>query len=144
MAKERETTLFGPRSDEERGNDADVVDLSADDAVVIVEAVLGLLRRKWVFLIFQELQAGAMRFFQIRQRVKGIQPKVLRDTLRFLEREGLVDQVLHDDGTGSKSVAYALTDLGRSLKEPLTAVCKWGQAHLEEVRAGNGTTDELR
>jgi DNA-binding HxlR family transcriptional regulator len=117
-------------------DDAVDVDLSAEHAWVIIDAVVGLLRRKWVVLIVQELQVGPLRFFQLQHRVKGIHPKVLRDNLRFLQREGLVDQVLHDEGTGSKSVAYVLTDLGRSLKEPLTAVFKWGQAHLEETRAG--------
>jgi DNA-binding HxlR family transcriptional regulator len=51
-----------------------------------------------------------------------------------LEEAGLIESVLHNDDVGGKSVAYQLTDLGRSLLESLGALFTWGRDHLEEPR----------
>jgi DNA-binding HxlR family transcriptional regulator len=96
--------------------------------------VLAVLGRKWLVPIVRELLGGPRRQFELRCAITNIQPKVLRETLRSLERDGLVQRVLHDDDVGGKAIAYQLTELGCSLVEPLTAIYVWGREHLEEVR----------
>src|SRR5690554_2053440 len=100
---------------------------------VTVQEVLGLLRRRWVIPVLRELASGTKRRFQLQHAIRGVTPKVLTDTLRFLERDGIVERVLHDDGHGSKSIAYRLTDLGRSLGGPIESLFDWGRTHLDEV-----------
>jgi DNA-binding HxlR family transcriptional regulator len=102
---------------------------------VTAQEVLALIGRKWTVSILRVLQHGPRRFFQVRARIGGIQPKVLRENLRALERDGVLERVLHDDGAGSKGIAYELTQLGYSLLELLTTVHAWGDEHLDEVRA---------
>jgi DNA-binding HxlR family transcriptional regulator len=82
-----------------------------------------------VVSIFLELLDGPRRHFQLLRAI-DVQPKVLRDTLRFLEDDRVVERVLHDDDVGGKSVAYQLTDLGRSLVVPMGALFDWGRDHL--------------
>ena len=91
--------------------------------------------------MLRELVSGTKRHFQLNYAIKGVTAKVLTDTLRFLERDGVVERVLHDEGHGSKSVAYQLTDLGRSLAEPLTGLYRWGEKHLDEVHQAQAETD---
>ncbi len=102
-----------------------------------------MLSRKWVVPVVRELASGTRRRFQIHNGIKGVTPKVLTETLRFLERDGVIERVLHDDGHGSKSIAYQLTDLGRSLGAPVTAIYRWGRDHLEDVHRSRQDTDAL-
>lgn len=108
---------------------------------VTTQQVVALIGRKWVIPVLRELASGTKRHFQMQYAIKGVTAKVLTDTLRFLERDGVVERVLHDEGRGSKSVAYRLTDMGRSLAEPLTALYRWGREHLEEVHQVQADTD---
>jgi DNA-binding HxlR family transcriptional regulator len=102
--------------------------------------VLGLVGRKWVVPVIDALIAGPRRNFQLRCCIGDIQPKVLRETLRSLERDGIVERVLMDDGCGGKCIAYQLTSLGRSVPDLLSRVFEWGVRHLGEVRASRGAT----
>jgi DNA-binding HxlR family transcriptional regulator len=96
----------------------------------MIQQVLALVGRKWTVSIFLELLEGPRRHFQLLRAIHGVHSKVLRDNLRFLEDDGVVERVLHDDDAGGKSVAYQLTDLGRSLLEPMGALFAWGRDHL--------------
>jgi len=102
-----------------------------------------MLGRKWVIPVVRELESGTLRQFQLRNGIRGVTPKVLTDTLRSLERDGVIERVLHDDGHGSKSVAYRLTDLGRSLGAPVNAIYRWGRDHLHEVHLCRQDTDTM-
>ncbi len=102
---------------------------------VTAQEVLALIGRKWTVSILRVLQYGPRRFFQVRAGIGGIQPKVLRENLRALERDGVLERVLHDDGAGSKGIAYELTHLGYSLLDLLNTVHDWGHEHLDEVHA---------
>ena len=99
------------------------------------QEVLGLVGRKWVVAIVRGLLNGPRRHFQLECEISGVQPRVLRDTLRSLERDGLVERILCDDEHGGKCIAYQLTRLGASLTVLLTTVFDWGVEHLDEVRA---------
>lgn len=110
---------------------------------IATQEVLAILGRKWVISVVRELSSGTKRRFQLTHAIKGVAPKVLTETLRFLERDGMVERVLHDEGHGSKSIGYQLTDLGRTLANPLTAIYRWGREHLDEVHRSRQETDAL-
>jgi DNA-binding HxlR family transcriptional regulator len=100
-----------------------------------VNEVLSVVARKWVVSILLELLDGPRRHFQLLRALCGVQPKVLRDNLRFLEEVGLVESVLHHDDVARNSIAYELTDHGRSLLVPLGGLFAWGRDHLEDPRS---------
>lgn len=85
------------------------------------------LASKWRILLIYALLAGPQRHSELRRRVAGISQKVLTETLRDMERDGLVRRrVLRQ--TAPQHVEYALTDLGLTLREPLAAICDWATA----------------
>ncbi len=95
--------------------------------------VLDLLADKWTVLLVAALTPGARRYGELQRQVQGISAKVLAGALRSLEEDGLVTRTAFP--TVPPRVEYALTALGRTLVEPLTALCRWAAAHLEEVEA---------
>ena len=95
--------------------------------------VLALIADKWTAIVVYALAGGTMRFSQLRKEVEGISQKMLTQTLRSLERDGLVERKVYP--TVPPKVEYSLTPLGETLKEPLSAICKWSEEHLPEVEA---------
>jgi DNA-binding HxlR family transcriptional regulator len=94
--------------------------------------VLSLIADRWTAIVIYALARGTMRFGQL-QREIGLSQKVLTDTLRALERDGLVRRTVY--AVIPPKVEYALTELGASLIEPLTSLCRWAEQHLGEVQA---------
>lgn len=86
---------------------------------------------RWTVLIVGALADGPRRFGELARIVDGISQKMLTQTLRSLERDGLVDRTVHP--TVPPRVDYELTELGRSLIEPLTALSRWAIAHMDAV-----------
>ncbi|GAA2850046.1 transcriptional regulator [Actinoplanes cyaneus] len=92
---------------------------------------LSRLADRWTLLLVESLAGDARRFAELRAAATGISEKMLAQTLRSLERDGLVRrEVLPGVPPGAR---YHLTDLGRSLLEPLEAVRAWGRRHMAEV-----------
>lgn len=89
---------------------------------------LARIANKWTAMIVILLSERAHRFGELHRHIEGISKKVLRDTLRALERDGLVTR----EATGAHPV-YVLTDLGRTLEAPLSALQEWAEAHVEDV-----------
>jgi DNA-binding HxlR family transcriptional regulator len=90
------------------------------------------LASKWRVLLVYALLAGPQRPAELRRRVEGITQKVLTETLRDMERDGLVvRRVLKE--TPPQHVEYALTALGKTLQEPLAAICAWAQAQAADT-----------
>lgn len=87
---------------------------------------------KWTSLIVYALLAGPRRHGELRRMIDGISQKMLTQTLRSMERDGLVDRRVIDQIP--PHVEYALTALGQTLSEPLVAICRWAMDHLPEVR----------
>lgn len=86
------------------------------------------LASKWRVLLVYALLAGPQRHAELRRRVAGITQKVLTETLRDMEHDGLVRrQVIKD--TPPQHVEYSLTELGLTLREPLAAICAWATEH---------------
>ncbi len=95
--------------------------------------VLDLLADKWTVLLVAALTPGPRRYGELQRRLQGISAKVLAEALRGLEEDGLVTRTPFP--TVPPRVEYALTPLGGTLIEPLTALCRGAAAHLEEVEA---------
>jgi DNA-binding HxlR family transcriptional regulator len=86
---------------------------------------------KWAALVIRCLQDGPRRFSELRVPLHRVTPKVLTQSLRGLERDGLVSRTAH---AGPRPrVEYALTPLGRSMLEPLQAACTWADEHWDEL-----------
>jgi DNA-binding HxlR family transcriptional regulator len=77
------------------------------------------------------LGRGRLRFGDLRTAVEGISGKVLTETLRDLERDGLVER--HVYAEMPPRVEYELTTLGRTLHAPLLALSHWAEQHIVEV-----------
>lgn len=92
---------------------------------------LARIANKWTAMIVIALSRGELRFGQLKNEVGGISGKVLTETLRDLQRDGIVSRKSFDEVP--PHVEYALTSLGRTLNEPLTALARWAEQHIEEV-----------
>ena len=103
-------------------------------------AVLDLLANKWTTLVLCALSDGELRFGQLRRRVAGVTQKMLTQTLRGLERDGLVTRTVYP--TTPPSVGYALTDLGHSAADLHDSIIAWAQTHAAEILAAREEHDE--
>jgi DNA-binding HxlR family transcriptional regulator len=92
---------------------------------------LAKIANKWTAMIVIALSEGPLRFGALRETVAGISGKVLADTLRDLERDGIVLRAAYNEMP--PRVEYELTDLGQTLREPLTALGRWAEQHIERV-----------
>ncbi|WP_405517905.1 winged helix-turn-helix transcriptional regulator [Streptomyces canus] len=92
-----------------------------------------LLSNTWNAVVLWALRDGSMRPVELRERIGGISSKVLTETLRRLQSNGLVDRQADPD-TPSR-VEYRLTALGRTLLAPIDAVGAWAFEHGDEVMA---------
>lgn len=89
---------------------------------------------KWSVLVLGELADGVPhRFSAIRDRVEGVSEKMLTQTLRHLEEDGLISR--HAFPEVPPRVQYRLTPLGTSLRKPLAALRQWSITHAAEVLA---------
>ena len=95
--------------------------------------VLDCIADKWTVLIIRRLADGTLRFAQLRRAVDGISQKVLTDTLRHLERDGIVTRRIY--ASVPPKVEYSLTALGRSLCTLVGGICDWAETNIEQVQA---------
>src|SRR6058998_4059741 len=95
--------------------------------------VLDRIADKWTALVIQILASGTMRYAELQRAIGGISQKMLTQTLRSLERDGLVQRTVHP--VVPPKVEYSLTRLGRTLIEPLHALCRSSEKHLAELQA---------
>lgn len=89
-----------------------------------------LLSDKWRITLLHLLTPGPQRAKALQQAITKISPKVLTQTLRGMERDGLISRK-HYPGVPPR-VEYQLTDIGSSLIAPLKTLCLWAEAHAEE------------
>ncbi|MCF3132541.1 winged helix-turn-helix transcriptional regulator [Streptomyces olivochromogenes] len=94
---------------------------------------------KWVSLVVAALAAGPMRYSDLGRRIAGVSPKMLTQTLRSLERDGLLTRTVTP--SVPVRVDYELTPLGASLACLLTAVKDWAETHFNEVHAARDRYD---
>lgn len=92
---------------------------------------LARIANKWTAMAVVVLDGGPQRFGELRSAIDGISGKVLTDTLRDLERDGLVERRAYAEMP--PRVEYELTPLGRTLHAPLLALSSWAEEHIAEV-----------
>jgi DNA-binding HxlR family transcriptional regulator len=103
---------------------------------------LARLADRWTVVLLDHVAGGQRRFAELRAAAPGISEKMLTQTLRSLERDGLlVRRVLPSVPPGTE---YQLTELGRSLLEPRAAVRAWGREHITAVEESRAAYDEAR
>lgn len=106
----------------------------------LVNDLIGRIADKWTMLILELLaQQGEMRFTQIGRAVDGISQKMLTQTLRQMERDGLVHRKVHP--VVPPKVEYRLTDLGLTLGEAFCGVWLWAATHLDRIEAARAAFD---
>ena len=98
-----------------------------------IRDVLDRLGDRWSVLVLKTLEDGTLRFTEIRRRIDDVSQRMLAQTLRRLEQDGLVRRTVHP--TIPPRVDYALTDLGRSLLVPLSEMVRWAVDNHRTIRA---------
>jgi DNA-binding HxlR family transcriptional regulator len=106
----------------------------------LVNEIIGRVADKWTMLMLEALhEHGVMRFSELGRAVDGISQKMLTQTLRQMEREGLVTRTVYP--VVPPRVEYALTDLGRSLGQAFCGVWIWAERHVDEIEAARAAFD---
>ncbi|HXH80291.1 helix-turn-helix domain-containing protein [Nocardioides sp.] len=101
--------------------------------------ILGQVFDKWSMLILEELCEEPRRFNELR-RLMPVTQKSLTTTLRRLERSGIVERVVVSDRP--IAVEYRITTLGKTLREPVEAILRWSDDHLDAIRTAQADYDE--
>ena len=94
---------------------------------------------KWVGLVLSALAGGPLRYGELGRIIAGVSPKMLTQTLRGLERDGLVERRVTP--TVPVRVDYELTELGRSLLPVMRAIKSWAEQHMDLVNAARAEYD---
>lgn len=106
----------------------------------LVNDVIGQVADKWTMLILEALaDHGELRFTQVGRQVPGISQKMLTQTLRQMERDGLVHRTVHP--VIPPRVDYKLTELGYGLGEAFCGVWTWAEHNLERIEAARARFD---
>jgi DNA-binding HxlR family transcriptional regulator len=105
---------------------------TADFSNCPIRDVLDQIGDKWSTLILITLAGRTHRFGELRRAIADISQRMLTQTLRDLQRDGLVSR--HVFPTQPPSVEYRLTPLGRSLLEPIAGLVHWAEAHHAAIR----------
>jgi DNA-binding HxlR family transcriptional regulator len=111
------------------------------DAGCATRRILDRIGDRWTVLVVGVLGEGDARFSELRRRIQGVSQKMLTQTLRGLERDGLVRRTVYPQVP--VRVEYALTDAGRTLLEPLRALQEWAIEHLGDVSASQDAYDRV-
>ncbi|WP_224762308.1 winged helix-turn-helix transcriptional regulator [Brevundimonas aurantiaca] len=106
----------------------------------LVNEVIGRVADKWTMLILEVLaEHGETRFTRVGELVGGISQKMLTQTLRQMERDGLVVRTVHP--IIPPKVEYRLTDLGFTLAEAFCGVWTWAEANIDRIEAARAAFD---
>ncbi len=106
----------------------------------LVNEVIGRVADKWTMLILEVLaEHGETRFTQIGRLVGGVSQKMLTQTLRQMERDGLVVRTVHP--VIPPKVEYRLTDLGVSLAQAFCGVWTWAETNIDRIEAARAAFD---
>ena len=106
----------------------------------LVNELIGRVADKWTLLVIEVLEEqGEQRFSTLARAVPRISQKMLTQTLRQMERDGLVIRTVHP--VIPPHVDYRLTPLGESLAEAFCGVWQWAETHLDAVMAARSAFD---
>ena len=99
-----------------------------------VATTVQLVGSKWKLLILRDLQARPWRFNELKKELEGISQKVLTDSLRSMEEDGIVTRTVYPEVP--PRVEYALSALGESMRPIIQAMETWGREYQEAVGRG--------
>ncbi|WP_210184154.1 winged helix-turn-helix transcriptional regulator [Aureimonas jatrophae] len=106
----------------------------------LVNDLIGRVADKWTLIVLEVLaEHGELRFTQLSRHVGAISQKMLTQTLRQMERDGMVTRTVH--AVVPPRVDYRLTDLGASLSAAFCGVWIWAEANLRRVEAARDAFD---
>lgn len=111
----------------------------AFDAQCPTRRVLDRIGDKWAVLILISLDEGTLRFNELRRRIDSISQKMLSQTLKSLERDGLVRREVF--ATVPVTVEYSLTELGRNLAGTVHQLTLWAEANIAAIEAAQRRYD---
>jgi DNA-binding HxlR family transcriptional regulator len=97
---------------------------------------------KWTVLVVLNLLDGPRRFNDLGARVGKVAPKVLTQTLRRLERDGVLTRTAFAEIP--PRVVYELTPLGRSLEQPIRSIAGWAEQNIEHITTARDAYDARR
>ncbi len=103
--------------------------------------VLEMLSDKWVSMVIKALSEGPSRYSELRRYIAGISQKMLTQTLRTLERDGIVSRTVTP--AVPVRVDYALTELGNTLLPVMASITGWAESHIDEVTTARDEFDAL-
>ena len=103
------------------------------------QEVLDRIAGKWTMVVILALGDGPLRYAELRRRVKGVTKKMLTQTLRELERDGLVDRRVFD--TVPVQTEYELSALGRSLADAVAVIRDWAYGNVEDITGARARYD---
>ena len=92
-----------------------------------VATTVALIGSKWKILIIRNLMSRPWRFNELKRDLEGISQKVLTDSLRSMEEDGIITRTVYAEVP--RRVEYALSDLGESMRPIITAMAEWGTAY---------------
>ena len=101
--------------------------------------VLNRIGDKWTVLIVHLLKVGPKRFSELQRCIGGVSHKMLTQTLRSLERDGLVIRTIYPEIP--PRVEYELSPLGQTLCTPIAAILRWAEDHIAEVSKAQSLYD---
>ena len=111
---------------------------STEECVSINE-VLTRVGDKWTLQVISQLGEGTLRFTELKRSVDGISQRMLTLTLRQLERDGLVERTVYP--TVPPKVEYTLSDFGRTILIPVTALANWALTYRLDIQAARDAFD---
>jgi len=107
------------------------VDMEIKEQQHTAANTVALVSDKWVIEVLHALRAGNNRYGMIQRDISEISRKMLTQTLRKLERNGIIERIDYEESP--PRVEYFITKAGHSLIEQLTQMCEWSKAYFEDV-----------
>lgn len=137
----------GPVDDAARGRAEDAAadparrgDVTRADS--LAREIFAGVANKWALLLINVLGDRTLRFTELRGAIEGISHKMLTQTLRGLERDGLVDRTVHP--VVPPRVEYRLTEAGGALRDTVNGMCAWTRRYLDEIESARERFDAGR
>ena len=113
--------------------------LHSTEECVSTNEVLTRVGDKWSLQVISRLGEGTLRFTELRRSIDGISQRMLTLTLRQLERDGLVERTVYP--TVPPKVEYTLSDFGRTILIPVTALADWALTYRLDIQAAREAFD---
>lgn len=110
------------------------------DKEALVRETLGRIADKWTLIILDQLEDGPHRFSVLQKRIPDVSQKMLTQTLRSMERDGLVERTVFPEVP--PRVEYKLTRIGLALGESVCGIWKWAEAYYKEIEKNRAKYDK--